>query len=215
MNIAVWAQIPQGVSTAGVEGGESDTVSRYDLLAVLQGVELMEAGVADHVHLFTVGNIAEVGALRVALALGADDLTAIADPRMAHANSLGMARVLAAAIGQADDVRLVLCGERTEADHLARVPALLADQLGWPRVSSVCAFETNGATFRATRDAGGGHREVVSGSLPAVVTCDEGLVQERHATLPQLMAATRKAVHQTSLDVLGLDGSDVAPAASG
>jgi len=57
----------------------------------------------------------------------------------------------------------------------------------------------------------GGVREVVTGSLPVVITCERGLNTPRYAKLPAILAAKNKPVEALKLDALGLSAADVAP----
>lgn len=224
MKIAVCAKVAPDTTTPRIQpaadGSGIDTqgikfaVSPYDVFATTLGIELKEKGVASSVHLFTVGEEGDVAALRSgALALGCEDLTLIADPAAVATDALGAARALAAAITAAGDVGLVLTGKQAIDGDSVQVPGMLAELLGWPLVSMVSGFETDGTTFTAVRNVGGGVQETVQGQLPAIITCDKGLVQPRYAKLPDIMKAKRKKVHQPSLADLGLSADALAPQA--
>lgn len=225
MNIAVCAKVAPDTATPKIkpsaDGSGIDTagikfaVSAYDLFAVTEGIVLKEEGKANEVHVFTVGDKDAVSVMRGgALALGAADLTLVDDAALADADALAVAKVLAKAIEGADDIGLVLTGKQAIDGDNVQVPAMLAELLGWPVVSFVSGLEIDGTTFTATRNVGGGIEEVVTGSLPAVITCDKGLVQPRYAKLPDIMKAKRKPVHTKSLGDLGLSAADVAPKAT-
>ena len=62
-------------------------------------------------------------------------------------------------------------------------PAMLAELLGWPCVSLVNDFQIDGTQFMATRAVGGGTEEVVTGTLPVVITAERGLNKPRYAKL--------------------------------
>lgn len=222
MNIAVCAKVAPDTATpkitpkpdgSGIDAtGIKFVVSPYDLFAVTEGIVLTEQGKAGAVHLFSVGGDDEVSALRGgAIALGAEDLTIVSDPAMATADALGQAKALAKAIQGGPDIGLVLSGKQSTDDDDIQVPAMIAEILGWPLVSVVDELTIDGNTFTATRNVGGGIQEVVKGSLPAVITCDKGLVEPRYAKLPDIMKAKRKPVHNKSLADLGLSAADVAP----
>lgn len=228
MNIAVCIKVAPPTTTPKIkpsaDGSGIDTTGikyepgPYDLFAVTEGVVLIEQKKAAKVHLFTVASTdvktdEAVSALRGgAIALGCEDLTVIDDPALAKADALGVAKALAAAIKATPDVGLVLTGKQAiDYDNVA-VPAMLAELLGYPLVSFVCALDINGDTFTATRSVGGGVEEVVTGKLPAVITCDKGMVQPRYAKLPQIMAAKKAPVHTKKVADLGLSADDVAPA---
>jgi electron transfer flavoprotein beta subunit len=199
-----------GIETAGIKMG----VSAYDQFAVEEAVRLKEAKKADKALLFTVGDQEALNQLQGAggLALGADELHICQEAAALSTDSLGVARVLAAMIQAAGDVQLVLCGKQAMDDDNVQVPAMLAELLGWAQVSMVSAFELDGATFKATRNVGGGVQEVVSGSLPAVITCDKGLNTPRFAKLPDIMKAKTKPLKKKTLADLGLSADAIAPA---
>lgn len=230
MNVAVCAKVAPATTTpkikpsadgSGIDpAGLKTEVSPYDLFAATEGVVLVEQKKAEKVHLFTVTSPDlkaddAVSALRGgAIALGCTDLTVIDDPALAKADSLGVARALAAAIKATPDVGLVLTGKQAIDYDNVQVPAMLAELLGWPLVSMVSALDVSGDGFTATRNVGSGVEEVVSGKLPAVITCDKGLVEPRYAKLPQIMAAKKAPVLTKKVADLGLSAADVAPAAT-
>lgn len=220
MNIAVCAKVApdtaaqiktkgdgSGIETAGIKW----VVSPYDSFAVEEAAGLKEAKKAGGVHLFTVGGDDAISPLRAGgLAVGADELTLINDDAVINSDALGVAKALAAAIKGGDDIQLVFTGKQAVDDDNVQVPAMVAELLGWPHVSFVSGFELDGTTFKATRNVGGGVQEIVSGSLPAVITCDKGLNTPRYAKLPAIMKAKRKPVHKKSAADLGLSADDVA-----
>jgi len=72
----------------------------------------------------------------------------------------------------------------------AMAPAL-AELLGLPCVSAVTALTIDGTKGTAEREVEGG-LEVLSFSLPAVISTDKGLNKPRLPTLPGIMAAKKK-----------------------
>lgn len=226
MNIAICAKVTPDTATpkitpsadkAGIDTtGIKWVVSPYDLLAVTKAIVLTEQKKAEKVVVFTVGSGEPVvTTLRGgALALGCSELVAIDDPAFARTDSLGIARGLAAAIKTSADIGLVLCGKQAVDDDAVQVPAMIAELLGWPLVSFVSKLEVEGNTFTATRNVGGGVEEIVTGSLPAVVTADKGIAEERYAKLPEIMKAKTKPVTAKKLGDLGLTADQVAPAAA-
>jgi electron transfer flavoprotein beta subunit len=225
VNIAVCAKVTPDTATPNIKASADksgiDTtgikwvVSPYDLLAVTKGITLVEQKKAEKVSVFTVGageNV--ISTLRGgALALGCAELVAVDDPAFAKTDALGIARGLAAAIGSAGGFQLVLCGKQAVDDDSVQVPAMIAEVLGWPLVSFVSKLDVEGDTFVATRNVGGGVEEIVKGQLPAVITADKGIAEERYAKLPDIMKAKTKPVLAKKLGDLGLSADQVAPAA--
>lgn len=195
-----------GIETAGLKW----VVNPYDSNAIEAAVQLVDAKKAASAHGYAVGDDSAVNTLRPGgLAVGLTDLTLINDPALSDSDHLGAAKALAAAI-KADGIGLVLCGKVSVDDDAVQVPAMLAELLGWPLVSMVNKLDVDGDAFSATRAVGGGVEEEVSGSLPAVITCDKGLNTPRYAKLPDIVKSKRKPVNTKSLSDLGLSAADVA-----
>lgn len=193
-----------GIDPAGIKF----IISPYDSYALEQGVQTKEK-LGGEVVLYTVGDADVQKNLRDGLALGADKAVHVNDPAAVASDALGVARSLAAAL-KADGAELVLTGKQAIDDDNVQVPAMIAEILGWPHVSMVTEFETDGTSFTATRNVGGGVEEVVKGALPAVITADRGLNNPRYAKLPEIMKAKRKPLETRDLAALGLSAADVA-----
>jgi electron transfer flavoprotein beta subunit len=186
-------------------------VGPYDMFAVEAAIQAKEKHGAEVVS-FTVGSGDEIVAqIRgTVLALGAGKAVLVDDPALKTTDSLGVARALAAAIKR-EGCELVFAGKQAIDDDNVQVPAMVAELLGWAQVSRVVEFSLEGTTFKATRAMDGGVREVVSGTLPVVITCERGLNTPRYAKLPAILAAKNKPVDAVKLDALGLSAADVAP----
>lgn len=193
-----------GIDEAGIKW----VISPYDAFAIEEGVATKEAQ-GGEVILFSASHRDVSKNLRDALALGADRAVCVQDAGLEQADALGVASVLAAAL-KAEGVQLAFCGKQAIDDDNVQVPAMIAELLGWPHVSFVKAFSTDGATFTATRSVGGGIEEVVTGSLPVLITAERGLNTPRYAKLPEIMKAKKKPLDTKSAADLGV--ADLAPA---
>ena len=206
------ARIKIQADGTGIEkDGIKFIVSPYDAFAVEEGVQLKEAG-GGEVVLFSVGDSSWQSQLRQSgLAVGGDRAVIIQDAALDNTDSLGVAKALAAAI-RAEECEIVFCGKQAIDDDNVQVPAMLAELLGWPCISVVNEFSIEGNSFTASRATGGGIEEVVSGTLPVVITAERGLNKPRYAKLPAIMKAKRKPIDQKDLGSLGLSAADVSPA---
>lgn len=185
----------------------------YDEYAVEEGLRLKAAGTATEVVIFTIGDTTLDQRIRESLAKGADRGVRLDDPAFAGSDALGKARILAAAL-KAEDIGLVLCGRQAIDTDQGAVPAMIAEVLGWSQVSWIDKLTVDGGGFTANRAAGSGVREVVTGKLPAVVTCDKGLNEPRNASLPGIMAAKKKPIVVKDAAALGLDKATVGAGAA-
>ncbi|MEZ4319455.1 MAG: electron transfer flavoprotein subunit beta/FixA family protein [Myxococcota bacterium] len=180
----------QGVVLDGVKFGISD----YDEYAIEEAIRTKEKHGGEIVS-FTVGDSSADKQLRSgALALGVDRSVLVTD---SAADPLGIAKLLAAAIAK-ESPELVFTGKSTIDDQNFQVGTMIAELLGWAHVTQVTALEIEGSAFKATRNMDAGVRQVVSGTLPAVISCEDGLNTVRYAKLPDIMKAKKKPLDSVS-----------------
>jgi electron transfer flavoprotein beta subunit len=189
-------------------------ISPYDEFALERALVAKDEGAAKEVVLVTVAGADADGRLREALARGADRGVRLDDPAFQGSDSLGIARVLAAGI-KAEAFDLVLMGKQAIDDDEAQVPAMVAELLGWPQVTVVDKLEVKDGSFKAWRRASGGTREIVEGKLPAVISCEKGIVEKiRYSSLKGIMLAKSKKIAVQNAAGLGIDPATVGAAAA-
>jgi electron transfer flavoprotein beta subunit len=81
---------------------------------------------------------------------------------------------------------------------------MLAALLGWSQGTFVSRMEVADGTLKVTREVDGG-LEIMSLTLPSVVTVDLRLNEPRYASLPNIMKAKRKPIETLSPADLGVD----------
>ena len=135
--------------------------------------------------------------LRKALAVGADEAVRID----AGGASSHLAARLAAAELKGGRPDLVLCGGRALDDEQGLFPAALADVLGYPHVSGVCAIEkTGGANQLSGQRRSDTGKHVLRIQLPAVIACDRMAHELRVPTLKNRMAAKKRPIRTVQPD---------------
>jgi electron transfer flavoprotein beta subunit len=188
------------VELKGVKLGVSD----YDEYAIEEAIKTKEAHGGEVVS-FTVGEKAHDKQLRSgALALGVDRAVIV---EASPADALGCAKLLKGAI-EPEGCDVVFTGKCTIDDQNFQVGAMLAELLGWTHVTQVTALEFDGQSFKATRNMDAGVRQVVTGTLPAVITCEDGLNTVRYAKLPAIMKAKKKPLDVKSPSDIGADAGE-------
>ncbi len=183
-------------------------VNPYDEFAVEEALQLKEKQGAEVIVLGAGSKKTEAG-LRTCLAMGADSAILILDDLLDTADSYVIGSVLARACkGLNPD--LILFGKHAIGGDNGQVPAVVAEQLGLPQASVVLKLEVREGKFRAERDIEGA-REIIEGSLPAVVTAQKGLNTPRYASLKGIMAAKKKQIEVRALTSLGLTAEELKP----
>jgi electron transfer flavoprotein beta subunit len=188
----------------GIEsGGVKLEINPYDEHALEEALKLKDAKKAGQVVVISIGGAGNDQRIRDGLARGADTGLWIDDPALEGADSLTIAKVLAAA-AKAEGVGLLIAGKQAVDDDNAQVPAMVAELLGWPQALVISELSVDGDAFQATRDIGGGLRQVVKGALPAVLSADKALNTPRYASLPGIMKARRKPIAKKTAGDLGV-----------
>lgn len=191
------------ITASGVDAtGEKLVISDYDEMAVEEAIRTKESQGGEVIS-FTVGTASDEKVLRAGcLALGVDRAVLVTEPAP---DALAVSRLLAAAIKK-EGCEIVFTGKATTDDGSSQVGPMVAELLGWAQVSQVTELAVEGDAFRATRNMDAGVRQVVTGSLPVVVTCEDGLNTPRYAKLPDIMKAKRKPLDQVDGAGLGVTG---------
>ncbi len=176
-------------------------VNPFDEYAIEEGLRIREK-VGGKVTALTVGSERAQSALRQALSVGVDEAILVADPGFEDSDPQAVALILAAAIKKIGDVYLVLAGKQAIDDDSAQVPAALAARLDWPqilfvrRTADISELE---AVFERTTEEG---HDVVSTSLPAVVSVVKEINEPRLPSLKGKMAARKAPIITWTADDL-------------
>lgn len=143
--------------------------------------------------------------LRKALAMGAHKAVHVVDDAFSGSDALQTSAALAAALGTLT-VDLIIAGNEATDGRTATIPAMLAERLGLPAVTSVRTVEVDGSALKAEKVVEGGYREVTS-PLPAVISVTEKIAEPRYPNFKGIMAAKSKPLTTLSAADLGLDAS--------
>ncbi len=181
-------------------------VNPYDEFAVEEALQIKER-LGGEVVVAGVGSEKALAGLRTCLAMGADSAVLIKDASLGNADSFAIGATLARVCRElrAD---LILFGKLAIGADNGQVPAVVAELLDLPQVSAVVKLEIDSGRFRAEREIEG-VREIIEGSLPAVLTAQKGLNVPRYASLKGIMAAKKKPIDIRPLDSLGLTQEDL------
>jgi electron transfer flavoprotein beta subunit len=141
--------------------------------------------------------------IRKALSMGADKAVHISDGALAGSDALVTSLVLAEALRQTGFDLVILGSESTDA-RTGVVPAMLAERLGVPQLTLASKVDISGSQVTIRRVTDDGY-QVVTGSLPAVVSVVEKINEPRYPSFKGIMAAKKKPVQALALADLGID----------
>lgn len=141
--------------------------------------------------------------LRKALAMGAAAAVHIADERLAGADLVRTAEVLAAALRRAG-ADLVVTGNGSTDGNGGVMSSMLAELLELPAVTRLETIEITADAVRGVRETDGGTMTVTA-ALPAIVSVTERMPDPRFPALKGIMGAKKKPLDVLSLDDLSAE----------
>lgn len=158
------------------------------------------------VTVLSMGPESAVASIRKGLAMGATDAVHVVDEGLLGADLGLTAEVLAAAIrrGEWD---LVVAGNLSTDGSGGVLPAMIAEHLGVPHLTSLQSLSIGDGEVSGERASEAGVAQV-SASLPAVVSVTEALPDARFANFKGIMAAKKKPFETVSLADLGVNAED-------
>lgn len=170
------------------EAGVQWIINPYDeWYALVKAIELKEKDASIVLHLVTVGGADAEPIIRKALALGGDEairVNAQSDDRYFIAAQI-------AEVAKQGGYDLVFTGKETIDFNSSSVGGMVAELLDAPFISLATKFELNGTTATVNREIEGGE-EVNEVSLPAVISCQKGVAEQRIPNMRGIMAARTK-----------------------
>jgi electron transfer flavoprotein beta subunit len=196
-------------STARLDRDVSDSVvDEINERALEVALRHKDANEGSEVVVLTLGPVSATQALRKALSMGADSAVHVEDDRLEGADIAMTAAVLAAAV-QRTGFDLVVAGNESTDGRGGVVPAMMAEHLGLPLLSSLNTVEFTAGTVAGEVTVESGSL-AVSAPLPAIVSVTERSAEARFPNFKGIMTAKRKPLATLSLADLGVD-----PAAHG
>lgn len=174
--------------------------------AVEEGLRLTEKQ-GGTVILVTMGSGDATIGIRNALAMGVTSAVHVLDEAVAGSDTLGTAKVLAAAIKK-QPFDLVICATESSDSYSGIVHGQLAQLLGIPALTFAKEIAVDGNKIRINRQSENGY-DVVESTLPALVAVSSGINEPRYPQLKGIMAAKKKEIKAYTAADLGLAADQV------
>jgi electron transfer flavoprotein beta subunit len=181
-------------------------IDEIDSKGVEIGLQLTEAH-GGQVTVVTMGPARAGETLRKALAMGAHKAVHVLDDAFAGSDALQTSAALAAAL-KTLGADVIITGNEATDGRTASMPAMLAERLGMPAVTSVTQVTVEGSVLSAERVVEGG-AAMVSATLPVVLSVNEKIGEPRYPNFKGIMAAKSKPVSVMSAADLGLDAGSL------
>ena len=95
---------------------------------------------------------------------------------------------------------MILTGQSSDDTGTGQIGPQVAEYLGLPSISSVIGLDANGATLTLLRDTEDGKQQVTV-DTPVLVMASSGLNEPRYPSLKGIMAAKKKPLETTKVEV--------------
>jgi len=179
------------------------SMNPFDEIAVEEAVRLKEKGIATEVIAVSCGVTQCQETLRTAMAIGADRAILVETPADLELQPLAVAKLLKALVDK-EQPGLIILGKQAIDDDCNQTGQMLAALADLPQATFASKVEIVDGKAQVTREIDGG-LEVLSISLPAVITTDLRLNEPRYVTLPNIMKAKKKQLDHFKPEDLGVD----------
>lgn len=189
--------------------GASPVMNGYDANALEAALKLKESQGAE-VVVVSLGGAEARDTLKRAIAMGATEAVLLSDPAFEGLDSLGTARVLAAAIKKLGTHDLVLCGRQASDTDAGQVHLGLGELLDLPSVGPIAQLEPSDGGFKVRRIVEDGY-QVVEVPTPALLAVSSEIGEPRYPPLRGIMAAGRAQIPVWGPSDLGLDPAELKP----
>jgi electron transfer flavoprotein beta subunit len=190
---ALWGKL--AVDETGKSFTVAGTIPRiinaYDEQAMEAALRIRDSGVPCTITALSVGGTSNTEVLKRCLALGADNSVLVEDPLTERNDGFRTAALLGAAIGEMNDVDLVLCGRQGSDYDQGVVPGVLAERLDWALITLASAIQSDGASVQVARVTPAGIEEVEA-RLPAVVSVSNEIGVPRSPTSRSMLETRRR-----------------------
>jgi electron transfer flavoprotein beta subunit len=177
-------------------------INPFDEYAVEGALQQREAVSGSTVTALCIGPESAREALKHALAMGADEAVLVSDPALNELDTVGAARVLAAAI-QKLGADMVVFGRQTLDTGSGLTAAQTARVLGWPMLGLAGQIKVEGGSVSVERVIEEG-RQSVKANLPAVLSVVQSIGEPRYPSFMGIRKAGKATIPVWSLSDLGI-----------
>jgi electron transfer flavoprotein beta subunit len=163
-------------------------INPYDeWYSLVRALELKEADASVVIHLVTIATADADPIIRKALALGGDEAIRV---NIDSSDSYTIAFQIAE-IAKQGAYDLVFTGKETIDFNGSSIGGMVSEFLNLPYISLATKFDLQGNKATVSREIDGGE-EVCEVELPAVVSCQKGIAEQRIPNMRGIMAARTK-----------------------
>ena len=179
-----------------------DETNEHAVEAAVQLNDILET--PHEIIALTMGPDSAVEALRRAMAMGADRGIHICDDALVGSDAIQTSWVLANALGHIEDTKLIVCGDQSSDAGAGTVPAIVAEYLGIPALTSIHSLTVEPDGSLIAERATDGFTYQLTAEMPALISVTETMNEPRFPSFKGIMAAKKKEVTEWTLADIGV-----------
>ncbi len=207
-----WAEKKLDPSDKTLDRVSADGVmNEVDEYAVEEGLLLTEAH-GGEVVIVSMGPARAAETVRKGLSMGAHAGIHLVDDALHGSDAPATAYALASVLRDRDFDMVIFGSESTDA-RMSVVPAMVAENLGWPQLTFANKVTVDGSAVHVQRVTDYGYDEV-EGATPVVVSVVEKTNEPRYPSFKGIMAAKKKPVETVSIADAGIEAAKVGSGAA-
>lgn len=204
--------VDNGVVSWDDPGGKPNIVNPWDEYTIEEGIRLTENHGATDAIVLTVGNEESKEALKTAFAMGCNEAILVSDDAFVGGDTLGTARVLAAAIRKIGDVQIAVFGKQAIDGETGQTVVQTARKLGWTPLTFVSAIkEVSDGQITVERLLEDG-KETVTAALPVVISVVKEINEPRYPSFMRIRKASKAKIPTWTAADLEIEGGTGAAA---
>jgi electron transfer flavoprotein beta subunit len=206
--IACIKQVPDSEAKVKADNGQVSwgdaplVINPFDEYAVEGALQQKEA-LGGTVTALCVGPESARDALKHALAMGADEAILVSDPALNNLDTVGAARVLAAAIQKIGGAEMIIFGRQTLDNGAGLTPAQTARVLKLPMLGLAGSIKVEGDQVTVDRVIEEG-RQTMSAKLPAVLSVVQSIGEPRYPSFMGIRKASKATIPVWSAADIGV-----------
>lgn len=214
--IACIKQVPDSEAKVRADNGTVSwgdaplVINPFDEYAVEGALQQKEANSGSTVTALCIGPESAKDALKHALAMGADEAILVSDAALEALDTLGAARVLAAAIQKIGGADMVVFGRQTLDNGSGITPAQTARVLGWAMLGLAGQIKVQDGSASSPKEV---HvervieegKQNVSAKLPVVLSVVQSIGEPRYPSFMGIRKASKANIPIWTLSDLGIE----------
>lgn len=162
-----------------IRDGVPSIINPDDKNAIEEALRIKEKEKDVTVTILSMGPIQAKGALKEALAMGADEAILLSDRVFGGSDTWATATILAKAIETIGEYDLIFCGRQAIDGDTAQVGPEIAEFLNLPQITYVSELKIGDKSIKAKRSTEDGFYQIEA-PMPALITCIKELNTPRY-----------------------------------